>query len=325
MIDRRAFLGTLALAVAAAPLRAAAQSPAKVVRLGALVFGARPVDANLPRLLEALRDLGYAEGRNLTIEYRYAEGKPERLPELAADLVRVKPDLIYVAGGDVARHAKEATRTIPIVLVTSDDPVESGLVASFARPGGNITGLTFLISDLAGKRLEMFREIAPKVAKVALLHNPDHRDPELRETQAAARSFGVEVVVLEARRPGEIDAALQAAAAQRAEALIVVSSRLTAVHQQRIVQFAEDARLPLITGYGAWAERGALLAYGPNVGEIVGRAAWSIHKIVKGASPGDLPVERPAKFELVVNVRTAQRLGLTVPPSVLLRADRVIQ
>lgn len=325
MIDRRVFLGTLALGIASAPRSAAAQAPAKGVRVGALIFGARPADANMPRLLEGLRELGYAEGRNLSIEYRYAEGKPERLPELAADLVRLKPDLLYVPGGDVARHAKETTRTIPIVVVTSDDPVESGLVASFARPGGNITGLTFLISDLAGKRLEMFREIAPKVTKVALLHNPDHRDPELRETQAAARSLGVDVVVLEARRAGEIDTALQTAAGQRAEALIVVSSRLTALHHQRIVQFAEDARLPLITGWGAWAERGALLAYGPNTGEIVRRAAWYIDKIVKGASPSDLPVERPTKFELVVNVRTAERLGLTVPPALLLRADRVIQ
>ncbi|MGH7312002.1 MAG: ABC transporter substrate-binding protein [Candidatus Rokuibacteriota bacterium] len=325
MIDRRAFLGTLVLAVAAAPLRSAAQAPAKVVRLGVLVFGARPADSNLPRLLEALRDLGYAEGRNLAIEYRYAQGKPERLPELAADLVRLKPDVIFAAGGDVARYAKEATRTIPIVVATSDDPVESGLVASFARPGGNITGLTFLISDLAGKRLEMFREIVPKVTKVALLHNPDHPDPELRETQAAARAFGVQIVVLEARRPGEIDAMLQALSGQRAEALIVVSSRLTAVHQQNIVRFAEDNRLPLITGWGPWAEGGALLAYGPNTGEIVRRAALYIDKIVKGAWPGDLPVERPTKFELVINVRTAERLGLTVPPSLLLRADRVIQ
>lgn len=324
MINRRSLVRTLALAVLTGPRGVAAQ-PTKVVRMGVLVFGARPADANVPRLLEALRDLGYVEGRNLSVEYRFAEGKPERLPELAADLVRQKPDVIYAAGGETARQARDATRTIPIVVVTSDDPGESGLVASLARPGGNITGLTFLISDLAGKRLEMLREIAPKVTKVALLHNPDHRDPELRETLAAARSLGVEIVVLEARRASDLDSAFQAATAQRAEALIVVSSRLTALHQQRIVQFAEDARLPLITGWGAWAERGALLAYGPNVGEVVHRAASYIDRIVKGASPGDLPVERPTKFELVVNVRVAERFGLTVPPSLLLRADRVIQ
>jgi putative ABC transport system substrate-binding protein len=324
-MDRRAFLGTLAFTVATAPHRAPAQTPAKVVRLGVLVFGKRPADANVPRLLEALMPLGYTEGRNLVLEYRFAEGQPERLPELIADLVRQKPDMMYIAGGDVARHARGATQTIPIVVVTSDDPVESGLVASFARPGANITGLTLLISDLAGKRLEMFREIAPKATKVALLYNPDHRDPELRETQVASRSLGVEIVVVEARRAADIDPALQAAAAQRPEALIVVSSRLTGIHQERIVRWAEGARLPLITGWGAWAERGALLAYGPNVGEVVRRAAWYIDRIAKGAAPGELPIERPTKFELIVNVRAAERFGLTVPPSLLLRADRVIQ
>jgi putative ABC transport system substrate-binding protein len=324
-MDRRWFVGTLAFVLAFSPRSARGQAPAKVVRLGVLIFGRRPADANVPRLLEALRALGYVEGRNLALEYRFAEGQPERLPELAADLVRQKPDIIYIAGGDVARHARQATQTIPVIVVTSDDPVESGLVASFARPGANITGLTFLISDLAGKRLEMFREIAPKVAKVALLHNPDHRDPELRETQAAGRALGVEVVVVEARRAPEIDGALRAAAAQRPEALIVVSSRLTAIHQERIVKFAEEARLPLITGWGAWAERGALLAYGPNVGDVVHRAGWYIDRIVKGASPGQIPIERPTKFELIINMRAAERLGLTVPPALLVRADRVIQ
>lgn len=323
MTGRRVFVGTLGLALLVAPFASLAQPPGSPARLGVLLFGAPATDSTLRPFLDALRDLGYAEGRNLVIEYRYAEGKPERLPELATDMVRVKPDVIYAVGGDVSRHAKNATRTIPIVAVVSDDPVESALVTSYARPGGNVTGLTFLLSDLAGKRLEMLREIAPHVSRIGLLHNPDHVDPEL--TQGAARTLGVQVVVLEARRPGDFDAALQAATRQRVEALVVVSSRLTALHQRKIVEFAEAARLPLVTGWGAWAESGALLAYGPNITEVVRRASAYVDRILKGARPGDLPIERPAKFELVVNVRTAERLGLTVPPSLLLRADRVIR
>jgi len=324
MTDRRAFLATLGLSLLAAPVAGRAQQPG-TARIGVLLFSTPAVDPNVPVFREAMRDLGWVEGRNLALEYRYAEGRTERLPEVAAELVRLKPDLIYALGGDVAPFAKNATRTIPIVALMSTDPVQAGLVASLARPGGNMTGLTFLLSDLASKRLEMLHELAPKASRVAVLWNPDHVDPDFRETQAAAPKLGVRVVSLEVRRLEDFDGAFQTALRERADALIVVSSRLMFLQRRRILEFAAAQRLPLATGWGAWAEGGALLAYGPNINDIVRRSARHVDRILKGAKPADLPVEQPTRFELVVNLKTAAALGLTMPQSILVRADRVIQ
>ena len=308
----------------AAPHTAVAQ-PARNARIGVLIFSTPATDPNLPVLRDALGRLGWREGGNLTLEYRYGEGRTERLAQYAVELVQLKPDLIYALGGDVAPFAKSATSTVPIVVVVSNDPVQSGLVASLARPGGNVTGLTFLLSDLAAKRLEMLREIAPRTARVGILWNPDHADPDFRETQTAAAKLGVDIVSLEVRRPDDFEAAFRTAHRERIDALIVVSSRLMTRERQRILDFSTAHRLPVATGWGAWAEGGALFTYGPNIDEIIRRSAGYVDKILRGARPADLPVEQPTRFELVVNLKTVKTLGLPIPQSLLQRADRVIE
>jgi len=323
-LNRRAFIGTLAGGLLAAPLGAEAQQ-ARNVRVGVLIFSTPATEANLPVFRDALRRLGWIEGANLTLEYRYGEGRSERLSQGAVELVQLKPDLIYALGGDVAPFATSATKTVPIVVVVSNDPVQAGLVASLARPGGNVTGLTFLLSDLAAKRLEMLRQIAPKSARVGILWNPDHTDPDFRETQMAAPKLGADIVSLEARKQEDFEVALKTAIRERIDALIVVSSRLMTRERLRILAFATMHRLPVATGWGAWAEGGALLTYGPNIDEIVRRSAVHVDKILRGARPADLPVEQPTRFELVVNLKTVKTLGLPIPQSVLHRADRVIE
>ena len=315
----------VALALLGVPAAVGAQAPPQTARIGVLLFSTPAADPNVAVFRDALRNLGWIEGRNLVLEYRFADGQPERLPEQAAELAALKPDVIYALGGDVAPWAKRATSTIPIVATVSNDPVDAGLVASLARPGGNVTGLTFLLSDLAAKRVEILREIMPKLSAVGVLWNPDHRDPDFKETQAAGAKLGLRVVSLEARRPAEIDAALKTGLRERIDALIVVSSRLMVRERARILDFATGQRLPMATGWGDWVERGALLTYGPNIDEIVRRSARHVDRILRGARPADLPMEQPTRFELVVNLKVAQALGLTAPPSLLARADRVIQ
>jgi putative ABC transport system substrate-binding protein len=322
-MDRRVFLESLTGGLLAAPLGAGAQ-PARNARVGVLIFDTPATEPNLPVFREALRRLGWIEGGNLTLEYRYGEGRTERLPQGAVELVQLKPDLIYALGGDVAPFAKSATSTVPIVVVVSNDPVQAGLVASLARPGGNVTGLTFLLSDLAAKRLEMLRQIAPTTARVGILWNPDHADPDFKETQAVAPKLGVDIVSLAVRGPEDFDTALKTAIRERIDGLIVVSSRLMTRERRRILEFATTHRLTVATGWGAWAEGGALLTYGPNIDDIVRRSAIHVDKILRGARPANLPVEQPTKFELVVNLKTAKALGLTVPPALLQRADQII-
>lgn len=323
-MERRTFFQMLTGGLLAAPLVAEAQ-PAGKARIGILLFSTPATDPNLPVLRDALRRLGWVDGTNLTLEYRYGEGRIERLAQCALELVQLKPDLIYALGGDVAPFAKSATSTLPIVVVVSNDPVQAGLVASLSRPGGNVTGLTFLLSDLAAKRLEMLRQIAPKIARVGILWNPDHTDPDFRETQAAAPKLGVDIVSLEVRRPDDFEAAFKSALLARIDAVIVVSSRLMTLARRRILEFATTHRLPVATGWGAWADGGALLTYGPNIDDIIGRSAEHVDKILRGARPADLPVEQPTRFELVVNLKIARALGLTVPQSLLLRADQLIE
>jgi ABC-type uncharacterized transport system substrate-binding protein len=323
-MNRRAFVTGLG-AVLAAPLVADAQQAEKTARIGVLLFGTPEGEPNLPAFREGLRELRYVEGRNIVLQYRFAESRAERLPALAAELVSLRPDAIFALGGDVAPFARAATSTIPIVMAVSVDPVETQLVSSLARPGGNLTGVTFVSSDLAAKRLELVKQIAPRIVRIGVLWNPNHIDPEYRETQGAARNLGVQVQSLEVRAPADFDDAFAAASAGRTEALLVVSSRLTLSARRQIVDFTAKNRLVLVASWKMWALSGAILSYGPDVDAIVGRAAIYVDKILKGAKPADLPVERPTKFEFVINLKTAKALGLTIPPSLLLRADQVIE
>jgi len=321
---RRTFIAILG-AAAAWPVAARAQKTARMPRLGVLLYSAPQDDPQARALQEGLRDLGYIDGQNISIEYRFAEGKVERLPDLAADLVRLKPDVLFPIGGDVAPFVSKATQTIPIVFVISADPLQLGLVASLARPGGNATGFSFLQDELASKRLELLKEVVPRISRVAFLSNPDHPDNELRVAQRAATAFGVHLQPIEMRGPNDLDGALQAVTQASVDALYVVASRQTVASLPRIVNFATKNELPLAGGWGAWAQAGGLLSYGPNVGEIVRNAASYVDKVFKGAKPGDLPVQQPTRFELVINLRSAKALGLSIPESFLLRADKVLE
>src|SRR5215813_9169293 len=298
---RREFITLLGGAAAAWPLAARAQQAPKTSRLGVLLFSTPQSDPQMETARRALRDLGYVEGQNLAIEYRSAEGQPERLPDLAADLVRMKPDVLFALGGDVTPAAVKATQTIPIVFTSSADPVQLGFVASLARPGGNATGVTFLLDELASKRLEILKQAASRVSRVGFLWNPDHPDNELTEAERAAASLGVELKPLAVRGPADFDAAFSAATQARVDALYVVTSRLTLQNLGRIVNFAADNRLPLAGGFGAWAKQHGLLSYGPNVDDMTRRAVAYIDRILKGTKPADLPVQQPTRFELVIN------------------------
>jgi putative tryptophan/tyrosine transport system substrate-binding protein len=323
-MDRRTFLWAFGGSLVAVAARADAQAPAKVPRLGVLLYN-RPQSEPLGPLLEDLQKLGYIDGKTIAIEYRYADGNPERLPDLATDLVRVRPDVIFAFGGDVAPFAKMATATIPIVAWVSNDPVQTGLVSSVGRPGANVTGVTLVYDDLAGKTLDLLKEAVPGITRVSVLWNPEHADPEYRETRRAATALGVRLQSLEVRRASDFDDAFRRALAERTEGLIVVSSRLMSQQRQQIAAFAARNRIVLVGGWGAWTKDGALLTYGPNTAEVMHRVAVYVDKILKGAKPADLPIQQPTKFELVINLNTAKALGLDVPPMLLARADEVIE
>ena len=305
-----------------------AQAPAKVHRIGFL-SPRSPTDN--PHLLEAfrqgLRELGYVEGQNIAIEYRFGEGRPERLPALAADLVRLKVDVIVTGAPPAPEAAKQATSTIPIVFAVTGDPVAQGLVASLARPGGNITGLANLAQEVVGKQLELLKEVAPKVSRVAVLQNPsNHAHPfVLRQAEGAARALGLQLHIVQARTPAAIDAAFAAMRSQRAGGVLVLRDSLFSAQRTQIAALAAKSRLPAVYGLREEAEAGGLMAYGANVPLMYRRAATYVDKILKGAKPADLPVEQPTKFELVVNLKTAKALGLTIPQSILVRADEVFR
>ena len=324
-MKRRKFIAGFG-AMAAWPVAAMAQRSGKPApRVGVLLYGTPETDPNYGSFRRGLRELGYVEGQNIVLEPRSAESKPERLPVLARELVAAKPDLIYVLGGDVAPFVRSATSTIPIVMAVSNDPVQSGLVASLARPGGNVTGVTFVSSDLAAKRLQFLRELAPQLARVAVLWNPDHVDPEYRETQIAGRTLDVQVQSLEVRSPADFDRAYQTALSVRAEALMPVSSRLLTLDRAGIIAFAAQHRLLLASGWGPWAREGAILSYGPDLDDITRRSAAHVDKILRGASPAELPVEQPTRFQLVINGKVAKILGLRLPEKLLALADEVIE
>jgi len=331
VIARRRFLGALAGGVFITTLAAEAQQAAKVARIGYLSLNR----AGNPHLHEAfrqgLRDLGYVEGRNVVIEYRDAEGKPERLPALAAELVALKVDVIVAAEGTPpALAATQATRTLPIVFTTVGDPVTSGLVTSLARPGGNVTGLSLLFPELVGKGLEHLKQAVPGVSRVAVLLQPG-AVPErtykdiLKEADVAARALGVRLQVVEARGPADIDRAFSDMTRGRAGALTVLSTPMFASERRRLVDLAAKNRLPTVFSFRVYVDAGGLMSYGPNTVDLFRRAATYVDKILKGAKPADLPVEQPTKFELVINMKTAKALGLTIPQSLLGRADQVIQ
>ena len=304
---------------------AVAQPVTKAARIGVLLYSNPQTDPTVAAIRQGLRDLGYREGQTLTIEYRSAEGRPERLPELAAELVALKPDLLVAIGGDVTPAAQHATETIPIIAWVSNDPVQAGFAASLSRPGRNITGVTLILDALAGKRLALLKEIAPRVTRVGVVWNPEHADPEFRECQRAAQALGISLQSLEVRKAADFDAAFQTALRERSETIIAVNSRLVGLHRKRLADFAAQHRLPLVGDWGPWAENGALLAYGPSLGDLTQRVAASVDRVLRGARPGDLPFLQPTRFELVVNTAVARRLGLVIPESVLVRADRVIE
>ena len=323
-IGRRELLVAVGSAAAAWPIGARAQQSVRVRRIGILLYSQQELPVIRPCLQE-LETLGYVDGKTVAIEYRDAEGKYERLPPLAAELVRLNPDVIFSFGGEQAPIVKKATASIPIVVVVSNDPVASGLVASLARPGGNITGLTYVHDQLAGKAVELLKEAAPWVSRVAILWNPNHTDPEYRETQRAARTLSMKLQSLEVHEPRDFDRAFQAATRDRAEALIVVGARIMFLHRQQIGEFAARNRLFLV-GNPRWLTGiGGLLSYGSNPPELFRRAAGYIDKILRGAKPADLPMQQPVTFELVVNLKAAKALGLEVPPTLLARADEVIE
>jgi putative tryptophan/tyrosine transport system substrate-binding protein len=319
---------TLGALLFAFSLSAEAQQPIKIPRIGYL-GGASPslAAARIEAFRQGLRELGYVEGKNIVIEYRYAEGKLDRLPALAAELVRLKVDIIVTAAPAVTQAAKEATNTIPIVMTNEADPVGTGFVTSLARPGGNVTGLSTLAPELSGKRLELLKEAVPKLSHVAVFGTstqPGYAQG-LRETELAARAFGVHLQALDVLDPKDIATAFREASKRRADGVLVLPSPVFNSHRTQVVKLAVKNRLPAIHYAAEWVEEGGLMSYGTNFVDLHRRAAIYVDKILKGAKPADLPVEQPTKFELVINLKTAKQIGLTIPPNVLARADKVIK
>src|SRR5436309_6661789 len=325
-MKRRDFITLLGSAAAAWPLAARAQQAGKIYRIGILepIPAARNA-ANLDALRKGLRELGYVEGRNLVIEYRSADGRAERFPDLASELLHLKGDLIVPRGTPAARPAKDATATIPVVMATMGDP--RAMVASFARPGGNITGVTTFSTELTAKRIELLKELVPNLSRIALLHNMGNPavPPEWEETKTAARSLGLQAELLDVRSQGDLGRAFELAVRQRVDALVIGADGLTQLHKQTIVDLVARNRLPAAYPAREFVEAGGLMAYAVNYPDLYYRFASFADKIFKGAKPAELPVEQPTKFELVINLKTAKALGLTIPQSVLLRADEVIR
>jgi len=331
VMERRTFMAMLTGGLVAAPLAAEAQQAAKVARIGYLTGTNVSVSPHLHEAFrQGLRDLAYVEGRNLVIEYRDAEGKFERRPALAAELVALKVDVIVVGGTPDALAAKQATKTIPIVFAYAADPVASGLVTSLARPGGNVTGLSILTPELVGKCLELLKQAVPGVSRVAVLWHPGAlggrtEQDMLKGADVAARALGVRLQVVEARGPDDIDRAFSDMTKVRAGALAVLPSTMFLSERRRLVDLAAKNRLPAVYPWREFVDAGGLMAYGSNNADLYRRAAIYVDKILKGAKPADLPVEQPTKFELVINLKAAKALGLTIPQSLLGRADEVLQ
>ena len=327
-MDRRTFIGTIAGALLAAPLATDAQQAGKTYRIGYLAAGARSTDGAPPASLrQALQELGYGEGKNVVYESRWAEARREELPALAAELVGLKVDLIITFGSPAAAAAKEASSTIPIVMALSGDPEGVGLVASLARPGGNVTGVTDNATALSAKRLELLKEAVPTASRIAVLWNAQDQAMTLRyrEIDRAARVLGVSVQPLGVREPDDFDHAFTAMDRERPDALFMVTDSLTNLNRKRVLDFAEMRRIPAMYEYAPLVRDGGLISYGPSFDDMFRRAAVYVDKILKGAKPSELPVEQPTRYYLVVNLKTAKALGLKIPQPLLLRADEVIQ
>jgi putative ABC transport system substrate-binding protein len=324
-MDRRAFVGGIARILLAVPLAASAEQPGKVYRIGILEAIPAAQNANLDALRTGLRELGYFEGRNLIIEYRSADGNADRFPELASGLVRLKVDLIVTRGTPATRAVKDATATIPVVMATMGDP--HPIVASFAHPGANITGVTTFSTELAAKRIEILKELVPNLSRVALLHNMRNpaAPPEWEEIKTAARSLGLQVQVLDVQNEAALEHAFAQAAREHVGAIVIGADGFTQAHLQSIVDLATRNGLPSSCPDREFVRAGGLIAYGVNYLDLYFRFATFIDKIFKGAKPAELPVEQPARFELAINLNTAKALGLTIPQSLLLRADEVVQ
>jgi ABC-type uncharacterized transport system substrate-binding protein len=328
VITRREILIALVGAALAWADAVRAQVPATVRRIGLLtVFS--PSDAALwhEAFRQGLRDLGWVEGKNISIEYRFAEGRLDRLPDHAADLVRLKVDVIVASVATDALAAQKATKVIPIVTAIGGDAVAIGLAESLARPGGNITGLSQMGPQLVGKRLELLKEMVPKLSRVAVLWNRQSAVSTLswNEIQLPARQLGIQLHSLEVRSPDDLDKAFEGETRTRAGALLIMASPVIVTNLKRIASLAGKSRLPSIYQYSEFADAGGLVTYGPDRADLYRRAATYVNKILKGAKPGDLPIEQPTKFELVINLKTAKALGITIPKAVLFRADRVIE
>jgi putative tryptophan/tyrosine transport system substrate-binding protein len=327
-MKKKILLSAVATLILASIFPAAAQQPKKVPRIGFLSAATRTSSPHLTEaFLQGLRELGYVEGQNITIEYRWADGRFEQLPDLAGDLVHLKVDVIVAAVTQPSLAAKKATGTIPIVMVAVGNPVDSRLIASLARPGGNITGTSAMSDEVVGKQLELLKETVPKISRVAAMWNPANpvfQKLQLREVEATARALNVRLQKVEARDPDEIDRAFAAIVKERTRALHVFPDPVFVTHRGRIADLAVKYRLPAVSGNIEFAEAGLLMTYGPNFPESYRRAAVYVDKILKGAKPADIPVERPTKFEFVINLVTAKKIGLTIPPNVLARADKVI-
>jgi len=328
-VRRRALLaGTLGLL--AAPIAAVAQSPARVHRIG-LLGGSGPTSPEASHLwgafLQGLRDLGYVDGQNVVIEGRWYGDRTDLVPVLASELVRLPVDVIVAGTAPAPEAAKRATSMIPIVMLSHPDPVGSGLVASLARPGGNVTGLSSLSPELRGKQIQLLKEALPSLSRVAILSNPSipSHAMDVKETEVAARALKMRLQVLEVRAPNELAGAFSTAIKERAGALVVLSGTIFFAHRTRIVELATQSRLPAMYSWRENAEAGGFMVYGPSLRDNWRRAAWYVDRILKGAKPGDLPVEQPTKLELVVNLKAASALGVTFPPTVLARADEIIR
>jgi putative ABC transport system substrate-binding protein len=329
MSDRRSFIAGVLGGLFTAPLAAVAQQAGKVYRIGYLSTPTREsVERGLAAFLRTLRELGWIEGQNLIIEYRWAEGNVERLPALAAELVGRNVDVIVAPAGSAALAAKNATSSIPIVMIFASDPVETGLVSSLRQPGGNITGTTFTPGpEIFGKQLQILKEAVPNASRVAILSNP--ADPtfalQVKQVESTAQSLGIRLQHVDARGPEQFNGAFAAMQRERADALLITGSSTFLAHRTRLAELALKDRLPTMCSFRESVEAGGLMAYAVNMADFVSRAAMYVDKILKGAKPSDLPIEQPSKFELIINLKVAKALGITVPPTLVLRADAVIQ
>ncbi len=321
----------LALVILTAPLIAEAQQPKNVPRIGLLITNSRSSEStSIEAFHRGLQELGYVEGQNIVIEYRYADGKLDQLPQFAAELVRLNVEVIVTSGSPPTHAAQQATKTIPIVMAVVGDPIEAGFVASLAKPGGNITGLTVMSRQLSGKRLELLKEASPEISRVAVFVDgtltAQQLSASLQEAQLASQAVGITLQYLDVQGPNpDLDGAFSTATSQRAEALIIPPGPVLNLHKKRVVDLVAQSRLPAMYFTRGFVEAGGLMSYGPSPSDNWRRAATYVDKILKGTKPADLPVEQPMKFELVINLKTAKALGITMPPSLLLLADEVIQ